>query len=65
MTVDNDENIDGGQARWFLYFGSIELKSEESEITIVAPESITLIQRGARVILKDNIILSGAQANIQ
>lgn len=44
---------------------AIEIVSEGSEIKIIAPKSITLIQSGTSVTMEKNIILKGAQTNIQ
>ena len=44
---------------------SIQIKSEKNEIRIIAPERILLVQGNTHVILKENVVLKGAQTNIQ
>lgn len=44
---------------------SVSIRSEEDEIIVKAPNSITLVQGDTKITLKDNIVLEGAQTNVE
>lgn len=48
-----------------ISMGKIKIQSEKKDILVVASESINLRQNGTSVTLEKNLILGGAQTNIQ
>ena len=43
----------------------IQIKSKKKDVRIIAPKSISLIQNNTSVVLKEHIVIEGAQTKVQ